>query len=215
MQRTVLQATFVLITAWLPCAAIASDSVWQGSFIAKSEDGGMFSPCRSGKRYTTRDATAAREAAGLYREVAPRAGRPVFLEFVGERESEEGLRIERVLRMAASGPGCAESPQGFLLRAYGASPLWRLDLSPETLLFQRAASPPVTWPSQPFSLRAGTRELAARGEGGDIRVIIVPGRCVDQLAGAVFSLRAEVLFEGRTYEGCAYDGELNNEKAPR
>jgi uncharacterized membrane protein len=38
------------------------------------------------------------------------------------------------------------------------------------------------------------------------------GRCFDQLAGAVFSLQAQVRFEGRTYQGCAYDGQ---EKAPR
>lgn len=178
--------------------------------MAKSDEAGIFSPCRTGKRYTTRDATPSREAAALYEEITPRVGRPVFIEFAGVQESEDHIVIERVLRAAASGPACAESGQAFEVRAFGTSPTWRLDLAPETLLFQRAATPASRWPYQAFSRADGRRELAADGEAGSINVTITPGRCVDELARGVFSLRAEVQFEGRTYQGCAYEGRLSS-----
>jgi putative lipoprotein len=205
----------LLLAAALPGFAFASDAIWQGSFIAKGAEAGMFSPCRSGKRYTTHDATATREVASLYYEIAQRAGRPVFIEFIGAQEAEDRLRIGQVLRAAARGPGCGEDSETFELRAYGASPPWRLDVSPAAMLFQAAALRTSTWAYRPFAAREGRRELVGQGEAGRIEVTITPGRCVDELASAVFNLRAEVLFEGRTYQGCAYEGALSRQNAPR
>lgn len=215
MTRRAGRVAAVLLACSLPCAASASEAIWRGSFIAKGAETGLFSPCRSGKRYSTSDPSG--EAAAAYKEIARRAGRPVFIEFIGSRESEASVRIERVLRAAASGPGCAESPS-FMLRAYGASPTWRLDWAPDALLFQRAPARAVTWSAPSVSQRRGQQNLVADGEAGSIRVAITAGRCVDELAGAVFSLRAEVSFDGRTYQGCAYEGDvagtLQKEKAP-
>jgi putative lipoprotein len=209
-----IRAVLKVLLLVAPTIAPASEPLWRGSFVAKSAESGLFSPCRSGKRYGTHDASG--EAARVYKEIASRAGRPVFMEFVGGRESEDTLRIERVVRAAASGPGCAENT-AFELRAYGVAPTWRAELGGHGLLFQRAPGKPVTWPAAVWKKSAGGGVLSASGEAGHIRITIEPGRCVDTLAGAVFSLRVKIAFEGRGYEGCAYEGDDKGgqEKAPR
>jgi uncharacterized membrane protein len=196
----------VVLAALLALPAAAAGPAWQGHFISRGDAEGLFSPCHSGKRYSTRDATPDREVAALYEELARRPGQPIFMEFSAIREAEDALVIDRVLRAAATGPGCREDMQAFELRAHGGNPPWRLDVSPAAVLFQPGRSEPLKWPYQSFSARKGRRELAARSEAGDLLVIITPGRCLDPLVNGVFSLRAEIAFGGRTYLGCAYEG---------
>ena len=190
-------------------AARAEDPqrTWRGNFVA-GKSGLQMSPCRSGERVVVEDATPQRELEPVYRELATRAGRAIFIEFSGRRDGAI-LRAERLRRAYADGPGCREDLDQVQLRAQGIEPLWYLDARADAVLLRRpGGGAPHRFPAGAFERRGAEFVYEGAAERSVLRIVLREERCRDPLSGALYTLRALADWDGRKLPGCAYWGEL-------
>lgn len=193
------------------CAALAQaeqpPAIWRGNFIAGTR-GLQMSPCRSGERLALEDRTPKRELEAVYRELAQRPGRAIFLEFAGQRDGPV-LRAERFIRAYAEGPGCREDLGTVRLRANGADPPWHLDARGDAVLLRRlGVQEPSRFPAGPFERRGAQFVYEGAAEKSVLRVTVRDARCRDPLSGALTTLSAVADWDGRKLSGCAYWGDL-------
>ena len=65
----------------------------------------------------------------------------------------------------------------------------------------------VSLPYQPASPAAdGARLYHAESAGHTLDLTVAPRRCIDPMSGAVFSRAADLVVDGRSFKGCAYEG---------
>jgi len=169
------------------------------------------SPCRSGERLTVEDRTPRRDLAAVYRELAQRPGRAIFIEVIGRREGGV-VRAESLRRAYAEGPGCREELESVYLRANGTDPLWHLDVREEGVLLRRIGEYEAQrYPARPLERVGEEFRYEGAAEKSVLRVTVRTGRCHDPMTGALYTLRVRAERDGTKLTGCAYWGDL----APR
>jgi putative lipoprotein len=200
--RAVLAATALAATA---STAGAAGEIWRGNFIA-GKPGLMMSPCRSGERLQVEDRTPARELEVLYKELAQRPGRAIFVEIAGKRDGKS-LVAERVHRAYAEGPGCREDLQDVRLRAMGNEPFWSFESRAGGAALRLLPQPAMAFPAGGFERRGEEYVYEGASERSVVRIAVREGPCRDTMSGAYFTLGAQVEVDGRKYSGCAYWGD--------
>lgn len=184
-----------------------SAGAWRGNFIAGAQ-GLMMSPCRSGERLAVEDRTPERDLQAVYRELAQRPGRAIFVELAGRREGRT-LLAQRLVRAAAEGPGCREDLAAVRLRAQGTDPVWQLDARADgAWLRTRGGQSAAKYPAGPFSRSDLRYSYEGARQSSVLRVTVREERCRDPMLGALFTLRATAELDGRKFSGCAYWGDL-------
>jgi uncharacterized membrane protein len=147
-------------------------------------------------------------------------GHPVFVEVraavpVDAKEATAHLTVTALVRASpvGEGAGCAEAPAPYRFRAFGNEPFWSATVGADSVVFEQPDEPrrialPVTKREE-----AGGRWTVQAGSAGEspheIRVTLTTGRCSDSMSGALYSLSAEAVFDGRPLSGCAREGDLS------
>ncbi len=208
MNRTGLMALAIaLCAASIPSRAQESSAVWRGNFIAAAR-GLMMSPCRSGERLIVEDATPKRALDAIYRELAQRPGRAIFIEILGRRDGRV-VRAERLHRAYAEGPACREDLDAVVLRANGTDPFWHLDMRGEEVVLRRPGTDPALhFPGARFERRGGEFLYEGAGEHSVLRVAVREAVCRDAMTGGYYTLGITADWDGRKLAGCAYWGDL-------
>ena len=189
----------------------------RGLYTAGGADSGTIALC-DGKALPARDGTGgelrrAHDALGG-------EGRPVFVEVratmitIGPAATAH-LAVAELVRASpvGEGAGCAEPPAPYLFRAFGNEPFWSATVGADSVVFEQPDEPRRT--AVPVVKRedAGGRwTVQARTAGEsphEIHIILTPGRCSDSMSGALYSLSAEAVFDGRPLSGCAREGDLS------
>jgi putative lipoprotein len=200
--RALLAAT-VLAAPASPVGA--AGEIWRGNFIA-GKPGLMMSPCRSGERLQVEDRTPDRGLGAIYKELAQRPGRAIFIEAEGRRDGKR-LAIERLRRAYAEGPGCGEELAEVRLRARGNEPFWSFELLVGGAKLWLLPQPPVAFPAGGFERRGEEYVYEGASERSVLRILVREATCRDTMSGALFTLRAQAEVDGRKYTGCAYWGD--------
>lgn len=182
--------------------------VWRGNFTAGAR-GLLMSPCRSGERVALEDRTPGRELETVYRELAQRPGRAIFMEIFGRREGAS-LRAESLRRAYAEGPGCREDLGPVRLRAHGTDPLWHVDARADGVLFRRLRAQEVRrFPPAPLERRGTEYRYEGAAETSVLRFAVREERCRDALSGALYTLRVIAELDELKLTGCGYWGDLD------
>ncbi len=184
-----------------------SSSLWRGNF-AIGRHGAEMSPCFSGSRIEIEDATTSGLLTALYRELASRPGKPIFVEFSGTRAAGR-VRAEALHRASRDGPGCRENVSAVRLVALGTDPLWRLESRAEGMrLYQAGVGAPREFPARAFASRGAEFVYEGASASSVLKLRVIPGACRDRLSNAFFDHVAEVELDAERLSGCAYWGEL-------
>jgi uncharacterized membrane protein len=185
---------------------VLAQTIWRGNFLA-GKQGLQMSPCRSGERLAVEDRTPGRELESLYKELAQRPGRAIFIEVGGTREKST-LIAERVHRAHAEGPGCREDLQEIRLRALGSEPFWSLEARADAMLFRRlGVHEAMRFPVGALERRGDEFVYEGASEKSVLRVVVREARCRDIMSGAYFTLVIQLELDGKQLTGCAYWGD--------
>jgi len=180
---------------------------WRGHFLV-GKSGALFNPCRTGDRYALDDATPRRALEGAYRELAPRPGRAIFVEFIGLRLSQ-GIRATRFERALTEGPGCREDLDAVRLRAYGFNPFIQIELrEAEVYLRLRPAGEPEVYAGGDLRVEDGEARLVATRADAVLKLRVRAKACREPLSNGLFSYEAIVEIGATPYAACAYWGGL-------
>lgn len=186
-------------------------AVWRGNFIASTR-GLMMSPCRSGERLVVEDQTPGQVLGRIYRELAQRPGRAIFVEVAGQRAGDT-VRAERLLRAYAEGPGCREDLADVRLRAHGTEPFWHLEVRREAVLLRRPGPEPVArFPEARFEVQGEGYALETASPRSVLRLVVREAVCRDAMSGGYYALSASFSRDGRVFTGCAYWGDLERSR---
>ncbi len=199
----VIQA--VVAIALLAACLAAQAQTWRGNFVA-GKHGLQMSPCRSGERLAVADRTPERDLEAVYREIAQRPGRAIFVELQGRLEAKT-LMAERLVRASAEGPGCREDLERVRLRAQGSDPLWQLEAREDGVFIRtRGGATPMRFASGTWSVKDTGWSLEASTGKSVLHVTVRAERCRDPLLGLT-TLRALADLDGRKLLGCAWQGD--------
>lgn len=124
-----------------------------------------------------------------------------FLDAWGHR-TPEGLSLASIERMHTEGPDCREPLQGFVWVAHGQAPFWAFGITTSGIRFKPegqmarnyAYSPPQT---------AGA-QVVYSGPAYELR--LTKRACHGAQGRARYAWQAELLAEGRSWYGCAWQG---------
>lgn len=183
----------------------AAQEILRGNFLA-GKQGLQMSPCRSGERLQVEDRTPGKELEGLYKELAQRPGRAIFMELSGRREQSK-VFAERVHRAYAEGPGCREDLQGIRLRAFGNEPFWSLEIRADGVMLRLLPQPATHFPPGTMQRREAEFVYEGANDRSVLHVAVRDGHCRDAMSGAFFTLRAQIEVDGRKFSGCGYWGD--------
>ncbi|MBM3643925.1 MAG: hypothetical protein FJX02_06230 [Alphaproteobacteria bacterium] len=132
-------------------------------------------------------------------------GRPVFVEFYGQRESggAAGMVVLELRRAATETAGCRERFDQREWIVMGGEPRWRLDITARDFVFSGGGEAASQRVPHGGPNRDGALVLYAAIEGAEIRVAIDEQRCVDPVSRSIFAYLVEVRSDGRSFIGCA------------
>jgi uncharacterized membrane protein len=203
--------SLVIGLAAMVCAADGAradepSALWRGNF-ALGRHGAEMSPCFSGSRIEVDDATPGGLLSALYRELASRPGKPIFVEFSGTRTAGR-VRAEALHRASRDGPGCRENVSALRLVALGSDPLWRLESGADGVRLYRAGAGSRDFPPRALASRGAEFVYEGANASSVLRLTVTPGGCRDRLSNAFFDHSAEVRLDGETLRGCTYRGDL-------
>lgn len=161
-------------------------------------------------------------------ELAPSARAELLVEMRVERgvrtddwrtPQDRMLVALELLRAMPVGEGdwCATALKAGETRASGNEPFWSVTVSPSGIEWNEPDLPePLTFPAAISTVGeasgssrtwSSTRSSTRPGEERrQLRIVTTPGRCLDGMSGAWYSLAAEVTLDDRIFHGCAYDG---------
>ena len=210
MMRCIRRMLFCLFAAGgalVHPTTAAETQIWRGNFLV-GRPGAMFSPCRTGERLSLEDATPDRALEAAYRELARRPGRPIFVEFAGQRDGTR-IRATRFERAQAEGPGCREALADVRLRAYGFNPFIQLEArASSVLLRQSPASAPLEYAGAALRLVDGEARYEGVTADSVLRLRVRATPCREALSSAIFSYEALLEVDGARYAICAYWGDF-------
>ena len=196
------------LLALVPAAMASPEKrgVLRGIYVAV--DGQAYvEPCGRSERLRL-GGPAATELAAAYAQLATAEHRRLYVEVRGSH-ARNSFTADQVERIQVSGEGCHEVMRNSLFKAYGALPEWNLFIDPTGLRLRTLEDGgPIWFPYHRFWREGGAWVFGSHNNGGDIRVEVRHGRCIDPATGNRFGFTAAVVFGEKRYSGCAYPGDL-------
>ncbi|MFI4998379.1 MAG: hypothetical protein ACHQK9_00740 [Reyranellales bacterium] len=186
-------------------AAVAAGAIQLRGLVRDLGGRLQFLPC-DGAPLALEDRTPGQELSRVLRDLTQnQEGRPMFVEFHGQRESGAGLGVAALdlRRAAVETAGCRERFDQREWLASGNEPAWRLDITAKDLLMNVLSGVPGQREVHAGAHRDGGSVVYATVEGSEFRVKIDEQRCVDSSSGSLFAYRVEVQSEGKSLVGCA------------
>lgn len=96
-------------------------------------------------------------------------------------------------------------------RAFGNEPFWSVSVAPEGIQFDRAGETPLVYAARAAQDSNGRQHWVLDRAGGSARdrleLVITRQACADTMADKTYEYRAEAVFRGHSYSGCAVRGE--------
>jgi uncharacterized membrane protein len=101
-------------------------------------------------------------------------------------------------------------------RAFGDLPYWAITVARDGILFDRVGEVPLRYPARAGNPAGDTLTWNLDTQGGDSRsgdgrnrleLTLTHAPCRDSVAAQNYDYRAEAVFRGQTYKGCAVRGE--------
>jgi uncharacterized membrane protein len=174
--------------------------------LVRDTGGLRFSPC-DGAPLALQDRTPGQELGRTLRELTgEQQGRPMFVEFFGERGagSAETVEVLELRRAAVETAGCRERFDQREWIAYGNEPAWRLEVAAHDMMMIVPGSTPLPAPRYPHAgmQRRDRAIIYLAQNGGAFGVTIDEQRCVDAASGSLYAYRVTVVSEGKVYIGC-------------
>lgn len=155
------------------------------------------------------------DLADSYRQLATEPYQPLYMEVdaiwtkgPGEgfgADFQNSMLVYGVRRAEREGFGCDQKADGFLYRARGNEPSWRLDLRDDLVEFV-SMDGEQTYLSPEMRTGADTVYVSVGEDNARIELLVVAERCVDSMSGSVFAYSATVDIGDRQLTGCAIDG---------
>ena len=192
-------------------------------YLLESTGGFSFRPCDDRSEVWLIDQTGG-DLAAASRALGSGPGSRLFIEVtaavVGAPDSGAGSRYATALsvtqllraRPAGEGTGCDEPPAPYIYRAAGNEPFWNATVTTDSILFVEP-DPPARLAFRATSPeRRGavvTYRVSADGPNRHtLTLSLERGRCTDSMSGAFYSLLARASLDGRTFVGCAREGDV-------
>jgi uncharacterized membrane protein len=126
------------------------------------------------------------------------------------------LRVGKLIRASpvGAGSGCEEPPAPYRLRAVGNEPFWSATVTADSVIFMQPDEPArIAFPAGLPALCPGriVYQVETRSpEPHTFRLTFRAGRCIDSMSGAIYSLSAQAVLDGRPLSGCAREGDLRS-----
>ncbi len=199
-----------------PAAAPVSEQRFQGQ-ISQSNEQWLLSPCNDKTTYaliSAPDSQLHEQATALLADSAA----PLFadlrgtLEKAGSTQSPRPLRVTRLYRLQAEGPGCDDRNfRQLLVRAHGNEPSWNININNQGLVLERIGQPALALPYLEEQLPEGGSNISTAADGLNLELWLTPQSCTDSLSGAIEHLTAVLKLNGETLHGCAAYGALRDQ----
>lgn len=209
-------ATADATTAEAPGEASTAEAVLLSGYLTVDQ-GPVLALCGTGEERTV-DGPAYAELLDLHAVLAPgmQPLEGVFIEVLGAYvEGDRGPAVEalEVRRAAWEGGGCTDPQPDLAFRASGTEPFWSLSVMGESMTWRTPEGQEALEHRGPYRsdrgdwLVDGTFDAGAPvGATTALSARFYAEPCRDAMSGAWFHLSAEVAFEGREFQGCAYMG---------
>ena len=118
---------------------------------------------------------------------------------------KHSMLVSQVRRAEREGFGCNEQLDGFLYRARGNEPSWRLDVREDRLEFSSMTGN-LSLPDPEARIGGDSVRILAGSGDESVDLTITAGRCVDSMSGSVFAFSATLAVGNRQLNGCAING---------
>jgi putative lipoprotein len=201
------------------CAERGEDERLLRGYVVLGHEVRSFEPCEGGGDLWVVPNEALRSAAAglthepygrVFVELRGRLGPPPETGFGSEYAGQLTVLDLRRAAPAAESHGCAEDLTDVAFRAAGNEPFWHLSITRDAIRFTTPDGPEPVLPlrSPRGTGRGWTYETDTPGPPPHSLVLILePAPCSDSMVGARYSWRARLALDGRTYTGCAWEGD--------
>ncbi|MFT6926948.1 MAG: putative lipoprotein [Psychromonas sp.] len=153
----------------------------------------------------------------IYEQVTEKKFTPVYLEFIGEitfppantAQSNALMRIDTIHHMALPKASlqCAKATHGFLFKAKGDDPYWRLNIDQNKLLFATKASNRAYHIQSSQFNTTQTNHIKTNNEQGErLSLEIQPGHCYNLKMKEYWGFTAKVDSVWGEFSGCGEPG---------
>jgi len=189
------------------------ESNFRGHFSVENGKS-YFTTCDSKQGFTVLANSA---LANIYQQIRPAKSSSVYIEFVGEiifppitsAQSDALMRIDRVYHMARPQASlqCAKATRGFLFKAKGEEPYWRLNIDQNKLLFATQASNRAYHIQKSKFNTTQTNKIKTNNERGEqLSLNIQPGHCYNSKVKEYWGFTAQVDSVWGEFSGCGEPG---------
>ncbi|VFR34875.1 lipoprotein, putative [plant metagenome] len=124
-----------------------------------------------------------------------------FLDGWGRR-GPQGVELVSVERMHTEGPGCEEPLDGFVWVAHGQEPFWAFGVTTSGIRFKPEGEPSRTYAYVKPEIVG--QQLVYRG--ADFELVLNKEGCQSTMADARYAWAARLQADGRSWQGCAWQG---------
>ncbi len=184
---------------------------FQGWYVNDSVNN-SFKYCEDGQYYqVSGSAKAVQRLAQSYQEKVRISGEPIYIEFKGDlyrttQQNEGSVVIKEILTEDYRNLENQCFDLEFMAR--GNEPFWHIEvISGDEIIFTDLASSSYLR----YAYQAPTQEedtylyTLTRGQNtsDSLRITIQAEKCQDNMSGELFDYRAEIQWNGNTYQGCA------------
>lgn len=189
------------------------ESNFRGHF-SFADGKGYFTTCDSGQDFPV---IVNPVLINIYQQIAPAKPTPVYIEFVGEitfppinsPQSDALMRIDRVHHMARPKASlqCAKATNGFLFKAKGEDPYWRLNIDQNKLLFATQAGNRAYQIQHSNFNTTQTNHIKTNNKRGErLSLRIQPGHCYNLKMKEYWGFTAAVDSVWGEFSGCGEPG---------
>lgn len=194
-------------------AGAAPGTFMRGMVVLRG-DTASFAECGSDRARALIDATG--RLGGIYEQLAPLPGEPVYAEIVArldpaherDRAAPGTLTALELRRVSPAGEssGCARTDTRVDVLARGNEPFWSVSIYPDRIVFRE----PENLDGFEFPLGRSFPEKGRHvyrwnrdGPGPrEIEIVLEETGCTDSMSGEYLHLTATVTLDGRVYSGC-------------
>ncbi|MDC0335549.1 hypothetical protein OAN24_01445 [Pseudodesulfovibrio sp.] len=107
--------------------------------------------------------------------------------------------------------GCREKYNEFIFKAQGNEPGWTAIISNNGISFSSSNhEKPLSFPLDSPQASGNTFIYITKTDENSLRLTFSPTRCADTMADELFGWKADVVFDGKTYKGCAKRGDQSS-----
>ena len=134
------------------------------------------------------------------------------LENGSSADSPRQLRVTRLYRLQAEGPGCSDRNfRHLLIRAHGNEPGWNININNKGLVLERMGQPALALPYLEEQLPDGGSSISTDADGLKLELWLSPQSCTDSMSGTIEHLTAVLQLNGETLHGCGSYGALRSQ----